>query len=190
LLSFGAKTFEVTGVEWAYSTLRERILLRSGGLAAVRLLLVGLLLAFSPDAAPQAGYRFDVINTSNGLPQNTVRAIQQTRDGYLWFTTFDGLVRYNGGRFEVFNKANSKGISSNRFLSLYEDVDGTLWASTEDGGLTHYANGRFRTYTIEDGLPSTIIHAIRRTSEGELLVVTGRGPARLQGDRFEPVPAG
>ncbi|HEU5236511.1 MAG TPA: two-component regulator propeller domain-containing protein, partial [Pyrinomonadaceae bacterium] len=84
---------------------------------------------FSPPAA-FSQYRFDVFNTGTGLPQNTVRAIQQTRDGYLWFTTFDGLVRYNGARFEVFNKANSKGINSNRFLSLYEDVDGTLWVGT------------------------------------------------------------
>src|SRR5262245_17324296 len=159
------------------------------GLAAVRLLSVGILLAFSPGAAAQGSYRFDVINTNNGLPQNTVRAILQTRDGYLWFTTFDGLVRYNGERFEVFNKANSKGITSNRFLSLYEDVDGALWIGTEDGGLTHYSNGRFRTYTVDDGLPSTLVHAIRRTSDGDLLVVTPPGVARLKGDRFESVPA-
>lgn len=38
-------------------------------------------------------YRFDVLNTSNGLPQNTVGAILQTRDGYIWLTTFDGLMR-------------------------------------------------------------------------------------------------
>src|SRR5262245_30178192 len=159
------------------------------GLAAVRLLSVGILLAFSPGAAAQVSYRFDVINTNNGLPQNTVRAIQQTRDGYLWFTTFDGLVRYNGERFEVFNKANSKGINTNRFLSLYEDVDGTLWFGTEDGGLTHYAQGRFRTYTSDDGLPSNGIQGIGRTSEGELLVVTPQRLARLQGERFEALPA-
>src|SRR5262245_23237740 len=136
-----------------------------------------------------AQYRFDVINTSNGLPQNTVRAIQQARDGYLWFTTFDGLVRFNGARFEVFNKANSKGINSNRFLSLYEDVDGTIWFGTEDGGLTHYTNGRFKTYTSDDGLPSNAIQGIRRTADGELLVVTVPGLARLQGERFEAVSA-
>src|SRR5262249_39056818 len=188
-LSLGSKTFEVTGVEWTYSTLRERIFRANGGLAAVRLLSVGMLLAFSPDATAQDGYRFDVINTNNGLPQNSVRAIQQTRDGYLWFTTFDGLVRYNGERFEVFNKANSKGINSNRFLSLYEDVDGTLWMATEDGGLTHYAEARFRTYTTDDGLPSNAIQGVRRASGGELLAVTALGLARLQGERFEAVSA-
>ncbi|HWO01837.1 MAG TPA: two-component regulator propeller domain-containing protein [Blastocatellia bacterium] len=169
--------------------MRELILRRNAGLAAVRLLSVAILLAFPPDAAADDSYRFDVINTNNGLPQNTIRAILQTRDGYLWFTTFDGLVRYNGARFEVFNKANSKGINSNRFMSLYEDVDATLWIGTEDGGLTHYANGRFRTYTLDDGLPSNVVDGLLRTSDGELLVVTPRGMARLQGERFEPASA-
>ena len=134
-----------------------------------------------------AQYRFDVVNTSSGLPQNTVRAIQQTRDGYLWFTTFDGLVRFNGARFQIFNKANSKGIKSNRFMSLCEDVDGTIWAGTEDGGVTHYAKGRFTTYTSDDGLPSNLVDAVRRTSDGQLIVVTPAGAARLQGERFESV---
>src|SRR5262245_11202080 len=186
---FGSKTFEVTAVECTYSTLRERIFRRNGGLAAVRLLSVAILLAFSPEAAAQDSYRFDVINTNNGLPQNTVSAILQSRDGYLWFTTFDGLVRYNGERFEVFNKANSTGINSNRFLQLYEDVDGTLWIGTEDGGLTHYANGRFRTDTSGDGLPSNVIRGVRRASDGDLLVGTPQGRARLQGERCEAVSA-
>jgi ligand-binding sensor domain-containing protein len=49
------------------------------------------LLLSAPAAFSQ--YRFDVLNTSNGLPQNTVDAILQTRDGYIWLTTFDGLMR-------------------------------------------------------------------------------------------------
>jgi len=152
--------------------------------------LIGVLLLCITPLTAVAQYRFDVVNTSNGLPQNTVRAVQQTRDGYLWFTTFDGLVRYNGARFEVFNKANSKGINSNRFMSLYEDVDGTLWTGTEDGGLTHYANGQFRTYTSDDGLPSNVVQDVHRTSDGKLLVVTPTGLVRLQGERFESVSAG
>ena len=130
-----------------------------------------------------------MLNTSNGLPQNTVRAILQTRDGIMWFTTFDGLVRYNGARFEVFNKGNSKGINSTRFQSLYEDVDGALWISSEEGGLTHYANGRFRTYTVDDGLPANGVYAARPALDGELVVATTGGLARLQGERFESMSA-
>jgi hypothetical protein len=69
-------------------------------------------------------YQFDVWNTDNGLPQNSVLSILQTRDGYLWLTTSDGLVRYDGVCFTVFNKANTKGIKSNRFTVLFESRDG------------------------------------------------------------------
>jgi ligand-binding sensor domain-containing protein len=148
------------------------------------ILICALLLCVAPSTVV-AQYRFDVLNTNDGLPQNTVRAILQTRDGYLWFTTFDGLVRYNGARFQVFNKANTKGINSNRFTSLYEDTDGTLWIGTEDGGLTRYSAGRFKTYTTEDGLPHTYVGVMRRAEDGEFLVSTPAGLARMRGERFE-----
>ncbi len=57
----------------------------------------------------------------NGLPQNSVRSIIQTRDDYLWLTTFDGLVRFDGVRLTGFDKSNTKGLSTNRFTALYED---------------------------------------------------------------------
>ena len=101
----------------------------------------------------RAQYRFDHWTADNGLPQNSVRDIVQTRDGYLWLTTFDGLVRFDGVRFTVFNKSNSPGITTNRFVSLYEDGQGDLWANTENSGLTRLHQGRFVTYTTESGLP-------------------------------------
>src|SRR5688500_14763873 len=55
---------------------------------------------------PDAQYHFDVWTTDNGLPQNSVGSILQSRDGFLWFTTNDGLVRYDGVHFTVFNAGN------------------------------------------------------------------------------------
>lgn len=134
-----------------------------------------------------AQYRFDVLNTDTGLPQNSVYSILQTRDGYLWFTTLDGLVRYNGAQFTVFNKANAPGIRSNRFRCLYEDSDGTLWIGTEDGGVTRYRDGRFETYGTEDGLPGNLVDQIRRTPDGDLIVLTATGLARMRGEKFEVI---
>ena len=82
-----------------------------------------LLLAFA--LAADAQYRFDHWTTENGLPQNSVRKILQTSDGYIWMTTLDGLVRYDGVRFTVFNRANSKGLASNRFINLFAGPDDT-----------------------------------------------------------------
>jgi ligand-binding sensor domain-containing protein len=95
----------------------------------------------------QAQYRFDQWTTENGLPQNSVGDILQTRDGYLWLTTFDGLVRFDGVRFTVFNKSNSPGLISNRFVRLYEDRFGDLWVTMEAGGLVRRHQGRFMTYS-------------------------------------------
>jgi ligand-binding sensor domain-containing protein len=117
----------------------------SAGFAARAILLGCVWWSFGLGSSALAQYRFDVLNTDTGLPQNSVYSILQTRDGYLWFTTLDGLVRYNGAQFMVFNKANTKGIKSNRFNYLYEDADGALWAGTEDGGLTRYHNQTFVT---------------------------------------------
>jgi len=149
-------------------------------------LLHGLILLYLllPTSA-FSQYQFDVWNTENGLPQNSVLSILQTRDGYLWFTTLDGLVRYNGAQFTVFNKANTKGIKSNRFRCLYEDTDGTLWIGTEDGGVMRYRGGQFKTYGTEDGLPNNLVLLIRRTQDGDLLVLTATALARLRGERFE-----
>jgi ligand-binding sensor domain-containing protein len=94
------------------------------------LLLFYLLFLFGSQPA-HAQYRFDHWTADNGLPQNSVRDIVQTRDGYLWLTTFDGLVRFDGVRFTVFNKSNSPGIITNRFVQLFEDAQGDLWATTE-----------------------------------------------------------
>src|ERR1043165_4445690 len=74
-----------------------------------------------------AEYRFDVWTADSGLPQNSVRAIVQTRDGYLWVGTLDGLARFDGVRFTVFNRANSPGLSGNRITALHEAADGALW---------------------------------------------------------------
>lgn len=90
-----------------------------------------------------AQYRIDSWTTENGLPQNSVSSIVQTRDGYLWMATADGLVRFDGVRFKVFNKSNSEGLDTNRLVDIREDGSGRLWVSGEDGSLRFYENGKF-----------------------------------------------
>ncbi len=137
-----------------------------------------LAFANSPD------YRFDTWTSDNGLPQNSIYSILQTSEGYLWITTLDGLVRYDGVRFRVFNKINSTGIRSNRFTKLFEDREKNLWICTEDGGLTRYHNGKFTTYTTEDGLPDNWTFAVRQTDTGDLLVRSNNGLSRFDDGRF------
>ncbi|HYW73033.1 MAG TPA: two-component regulator propeller domain-containing protein [Pyrinomonadaceae bacterium] len=133
-----------------------------------------------------AQYRFDNWTIDDGLPQNSVSAILQTRDGYLWLTTAAGLVRFDGLRFTVFDRSNTKGLNSVRFSTLFEDDDANLWIGTEDGGLTRLRNGTFTTFTTQDGLPHNQILKIWRDERGGILIMTVSGLVRWQRDQFLP----
>lgn len=113
-------------------------------------------------------YRFDSWTTDDGLPQNGLREITQTPDGYLWFTTFDGLVRFDGVEFTTFNKGNTKGITNSRFMRITTDKDGSIYASTTDNGtITVYKNGEFSSYTSEQ-VPGHYIEVIKPDANGDL----------------------
>ena len=131
-------------------------------------LLISLYLVMAVSTAGQ--YRFDHWTTENGLPQNSVRDILQTQDGYLWFTTFDGLVRFDGVRFTVFNKSNSPGIANNRFTSLFEDSRGDLWAMSDTGETVRRHQGRFTTYTEGLQLPAGAIPLLGDDGQGNVAI--------------------
>ena len=154
---------------------------------------LSLMKAFLPAAlfclcvAPAlAGGRFDNWTTENGLPQNSINAILQTRDGYIWMATFGGLVRYDGVQFTVFTRGNTKGLGSNRALCLMETSDGALWVGTEDGGVSRLKEGTFTHYTTADGLPENNIWGFVADDENRLVVVTHHGAVCWQDDRFVP----
>jgi signal transduction histidine kinase/ligand-binding sensor domain-containing protein len=113
-------------------------------------LLVCFCLCFGAITA-KAQYRIDQWTADNGLPQNSVYGIVQTGDGYLWLATVDGLARFDGVRFSVFNKSNSPGIVNNRFTALFEDAKGDLWAGTEESVVVRYHKGRFENFPADEG---------------------------------------
>ncbi len=148
-------------------------------------------LAFVPSGA-LAQYRFDHWTADTGLPQNSVVNILQTRDGYLWLSTSDGLARFDGVRFTVFNKHNSPGIANNRFLMIYEDARGDLWASAEGGEVTRRREGRFTTYATQHGLPGDRLISLGGDGQGNLIVLhAGRALGWADGEFrvIAPAPA-
>jgi signal transduction histidine kinase/ligand-binding sensor domain-containing protein len=146
-------------------------------------LFLGFCLCF-PFITAQAQYRFDSWTADNGLPQNSVYSIQQTPDGYLWLTTLDGLVRFDGVKFTVFNKSNSKNLTTNRFANLFAETDGTLWLGTEESGLARFRNGQFQIFTTADGLLSNEIRQLQRDLDGSLLISTSHGLVRFRNEHF------
>jgi hypothetical protein len=117
-----------------------------------------------------APYRFFSWTTENGLPQNSIQALRQTRDGYLWMSTLDGLVRFDGLRFRVFNRQNTAALTTNgfSFFALLEDRQGCLSAGTLTGGAVRYCNGAFTSLTVKDGLPNNTVVGIDEDEEGAM----------------------
>lgn len=128
-------------------------------------------------------YGYDTWTTANGLPQNTVTGVVQTPDGYLWLSTFDGLARFDGVRFTIFDKGNSKGILNNRFTGVFVDREGMLWATTENGVVTTYRDGVFTSYPTPEIWNSAI--GLVAGAEGEAVIETNDGLFALRNGKFE-----
>ena len=130
---------------------------------------LGALVVFAATSLPgRAQAKLDHWTTEHGLPQNAINAITQTRDGYLWLATNDGLVRFDGLRFTVFKRSTTPGLATNRCQCLHEDRQGTLWAGSPESILTRYRDGQFHSYTKQDGLPADEIGKIDEDEAGRL----------------------
>jgi len=78
-------------------------------------------------AGQEQPYRVTRWTTDQGLPQNRISCLKQTRDGYLWLGTWFGLARFDGVRFTVFDKFNTPELVNDAINALAKDTDGTLW---------------------------------------------------------------
>jgi len=108
-------------------------------LAMVTLLLLPSFQLF----AASTDYLVDGWTADDNLPSSTVTSIAQTRDGYIWVGTYNGLARFDGNRFVTYDPVNTPELSQTRVQGLFLDANGTLWINTFRGGLTSYRNGEF-----------------------------------------------
>lgn len=133
---------------------------------------VALLAIVGHATLARAQYHVDSWTTDDGLPQNVITGIHQTEDGYLWIATLDGLARFDGVRFTIFNKTNTPDIHNNRFTALYPDRQGHLWLGTEVGTVTRYTGERFITYTAAHGLPRSLVTGFTGDEAGHVWVLS------------------
>jgi len=130
-------------------------------------------------------YTQDIWNVQNGLPQNSALALAQTQDGYLWVGTEDGLARFDGVHFSLFDKENTPELQSNDIRALLVDHANNLWIGTDGGGLTRYTNGHFTTFTSRNSVLNDAITALAEDSAGQVWIGTdGGGLCRLSNGTF------
>jgi signal transduction histidine kinase/CheY-like chemotaxis protein/ligand-binding sensor domain-containing protein len=129
-----------------------------------------------------------VWNDKNGLPEDDVQSILQTDDGYVWLATEEGLVRFDGLHFAVFDRKNTPEISNNNVHTLLQDPQGSLWIGTENG-LLQLKQGKFALYGVKGGLPDNYIRRLWVDPEGAFWITTNTGTRLWQKGRFVAAPA-
>jgi signal transduction histidine kinase/ligand-binding sensor domain-containing protein len=130
-------------------------------------------------------YPRDAWLVQDGLPQNSIDAILRSSDGYLWIGTQEGLARYDGRRFKLFEQSVTDGLNSNQISSLLEDRSGNIWIGTNGGGLSVLHDREFEVYDWQDGLSSNAVSTLYEDRKGYLWVgTTGGGLNRFDGQTF------
>jgi signal transduction histidine kinase len=132
---------------------------------------------------PLTSYQRQNWQTESGLPQNTVHAILETQDGYLWLATEGGLVRFDGVKFTVYDSQNTPALHSNNIRALLEDKEQALWIATSDG-LTVFRAGQAKIFAREQGLPNNSIWSVQQDAAGHISILTASGRAEYRDGRF------
>ena len=143
-------------------------------LAGLWLFVVGTGLA-APQPATDSRFIVDTWQARDGLPQSSVISMIQTHDGYLWLGTLNGLVRFDGVHFTIFDEANTPGLNSSRIVHLFEDSHSNLWVGTETAGVALLQNGRVKNVDIGGGSREGRLMSACDDADGAVWLYTADG---------------
>jgi ligand-binding sensor domain-containing protein len=129
-------------------------------------------------------YKVRCWQTDDGLPQNSVHAIAQTRDGYLWVGTREGLARFDGVRFTPPDERAPQELQHGWITALFAIRDGSLWIGCEGFGLARWKEGTFTRFSEADGLVSNQIRCLLAGRDGALWIGSEGGLTRYKDGKF------
>ncbi|MFN7958629.1 MAG: two-component regulator propeller domain-containing protein [Holophagaceae bacterium] len=150
-----------------------------------------IVTAFALDPArPLSAHANRIWRSEDGLLQDTVTALLESRDGFLWIGTEAGLVRFDGAAFEHHSRVSLPRFEHNDIQCLAEGPDGAIWIGTSEPGLYRLHQGVIHILWAGEGLPDRPIRRLLRDRKGTLWAAPAEGPLlRYDGSRFEPVPS-
>ena len=146
--------------------------------------------AFALDPSrPLATHAHHIWRSEDGLLQDTVSALLESKDGFLWIGTEAGLVRFDGTTFDHYSRLSLPRFEHNDVQCLAEGTDGSIWIGTSEPGLYRFSQGEIQVLGLADGLPDQPIRRLLRDRKGTMWAVPLEGPLlRFDGSRFQPVP--
>ena len=129
-------------------------------------------------------------NAESGLPVNTITDIMQDSDGYMYFGTYSGLLRFDGVEYITMNRLYSEKLDFQSARTIYSDYNQDLWIGSNDEGIICLKrNGSVEKYTVKDGLPNNSIRAICEDKNGYIWIGTASGISWINHHQIQP-PAG
>ncbi len=131
-------------------------------------------------------YVHQIWTTANGLPQNSASDIIQTRDGYIWFATQEGVARFDGVEFTVFDRTNTPELDASWIIQLLEDREGGIWVQPNGIAprLVRYLNGSFTAYDTTNGMQSTATVSWAVDSTGCVWIGSSGGLHKFENGKF------
>jgi len=134
---------------------------------------------------------YEVSSIEQGWQPSTVTSLIQAESGYLWLGTYNGLLRYDGVRFTLYDSGNTEGLQNSRITSLYEDHQQVLWIGHETGELTRFSQGEFQPVHLNPTWPGGAIETISADENNDLWLVNANGVLfRLRDGLVREVPGG
>lgn len=110
----------------------------------------------------QENISFDHLTTEDGLSQSDINSIYQDNQGFMWFATHDGLNKYDGYEFKVYNPDpnDSESINSNLIFDIIGDKNQNLWIGTTGSGLNYFDKSRekFRAFKHSKTDPTSLVN--------------------------------
>jgi signal transduction histidine kinase/ligand-binding sensor domain-containing protein len=161
------------------------------------LIIIGLLLTaqgqeLSPSNQPRlaTGFALKTWRADTGLPQNTATAVLQTRRGYIWVGTYNGIAQFDGLQFRVFNSSNTKGLANSRVTSLLEDARGRIWIGHDTGEVSQHDADGFEVISVPGTWGEAPIKDFTEDERGDMWALNQRGEAlRLRDGTIVHPPA-
>jgi ligand-binding sensor domain-containing protein len=178
--------------EYNCSRLKSRKTLRSVSVmtrnvsAALLILVLGTSCSALDVSRSIHQYVQESWSVRDGLPQDFIEAIIQTRDRHIWLGFRNDLVRFDGLQFKSAQEIVKRSLKGFEFVTLFEDHNGDIWAGSYGNGLVRLHQETITVFNKDDGLPSDFVWAIQEDKEGTLWVGTEHGGiAWFENGRFK-----
>lgn len=120
----------------------------------------------------------------NGLISNNITSAIQSSDGFIWITTYNGIMRFDGKRIVVYDRTTIPFLETDAFYRVYEDAQGTLWFASQGSGITIYKDKSFQQIEARDGKIPKSIRSILLEADGSVWIgANNEGLYQLSADR-------